>query len=133
MASAAAVAADVARSPLGVEADQENGIVSAVTANDDDHTGLTDDEDDVTRHARTRRPQAAEEDDDGDLFGEEESPHATRHLDDEELDSGDDLDRDDRVGDDVGEEVEMVAQELVVQDVEMPRLPMPDPSDGEVS
>ncbi|QIX02261.1 hypothetical protein AMS68_007778 [Peltaster fructicola] len=142
MASAAAVAADAARSPLGAEVDEANGIVSTITANDDEHTGLTSDEDEDVP-SRPRRPQRpAVKDADGeeqqgngldDLFGDEEDAEdkPRRSLDDEELDSGDDEDRDDRAGENA-EEVEMVAQERQVQDVEYPRLPEPDPTDGEM-
>lgn len=54
-----------------------------------------------------------------------------RHLDDEELDSGDDEGRADRVGDEV-EEPQMVARERQIQETDLPRMPVPQPSDGEV-
>lgn len=56
----------------------------------------------------------------------------SRHLDDAELDSGDDQGRGDRVPEDE-EQPEMIAQERQVLDVDLPRLPVPEPSDGEVS
>lgn len=79
MASAATVAADAARSPLGRETDETNGITSAITANDDEHTGLTDDEaeeedeDVVTKSRRGQRQPAPAPaaDIDEDLFGDE--------------------------------------------------------------
>lgn len=55
-----------------------------------------------------------------------------RQLDDEELDSGDDMDRLDRVEDEPEPETEYVAQEKITMDLEYPRLPGPEPSDGEV-
>lgn len=78
MASAAAVAADSARSPLGLEVDETHGIVSTVTANDAEHTGLTDedeeeDDDVVNAGRRAQRPVLDEDEQDGfDLFGDEE-------------------------------------------------------------
>jgi hypothetical protein len=53
-----------------------------------------------------------------------------RRLDDEELDSGDDLDRTDGLDDEPEEEY--VTQEKVTMDLELPRQPIPEPSDGEV-
>ena len=53
-----------------------------------------------------------------------------RQLDDEELDSGDDADRMDRVGDEP--EQEYMTQEKVTMDLEIPRQPIPEPTDGEV-
>lgn len=55
-----------------------------------------------------------------------------RELDDEELDSGDDMDRLDRVQDEAEAEPEYIAQEKITMDLEYPRLPGPEPSDGEV-
>lgn len=58
----------------------------------------------------------------------------SRHLDDAELDSGDDEDRDDRIGDGEEQEAEMmVTREKQIQETDLPRLPVPEPSDGEVS
>lgn len=54
-----------------------------------------------------------------------------RQLDDEELDSGDDMDRLDRTADEP--EPEYITQEKITMDLEYPRLPGPEPSDGEVS
>lgn len=53
-----------------------------------------------------------------------------RQLDDEELDSGDDVDRTDRIGDEPEQEFE--AQEKVTMDLEIPRQAVPEPSDGEM-
>lgn len=55
-----------------------------------------------------------------------------RQLDDEELDSGDDEDRLDRIGDEPEEEQEVMTMEKAVMDLEIPRQPGPEPSDGEV-
>ena len=58
------------------------------------------------------------------------TPCRRRQLDDEELDSGDDLDQTDRIGDEP--EQEYMAQEKVTMDLEIPRQAIPEPSDGEV-
>ena len=57
-----------------------------------------------------------------------------RQLDDEELDSGDDEGRQDRVPeyDDLGEDGEQEVAEDIVLDMELGRHPIPEPSDGEV-
>lgn len=56
-----------------------------------------------------------------------------RLLDDEELDSGDDLERQDRVDEEVGAaEQQYETQEKTTMDIEMARQPLPEPSDGEV-
>ena len=56
-----------------------------------------------------------------------------RELDDEDLDSGDDDGRLDRVGDNAAEEEpEMQEQEKIVMDLDLPRQAGPEPSDGEV-
>lgn len=52
-------------------------------------------------------------------------------MDDEELDSGDDMERRDRVADEP-EEQQFDEQEKLVIDLEIPRQPAPEPSDGEV-
>ncbi|KAL8935725.1 MAG: hypothetical protein Q9211_004542 [Gyalolechia sp. 1 TL-2023] len=82
---------------------------------------------------------------DGDLFGDDSDAHETRgtsskrrKLDDEELDSGDDEDRHDRLEDDgvdghyteEGDQGEMRSQN--VADIRVPRHPIPRPSDGEL-
>ena len=58
-----------------------------------------------------------------------------RQLDDEELDSGDHVDRTDRIGDEQEQEQEpeYETQEKVTMDLEIPRQAIPEPSDGEVS
>jgi RNA polymerase-associated protein LEO1 len=61
---------------------------------------------------------------------QETNKSQSRRLDDEELDSGDDLDRTDRLDDEPEEEY--VTQEKVTMDLELPRQPIPEPSDGEV-
>lgn len=56
-----------------------------------------------------------------------------RELDDEDLDSGDDEGRLDRIGHDgAEEEQEMQEQEKIVMDLDLPRQAGPEPSDGEV-
>lgn len=56
-----------------------------------------------------------------------------RQLDDEELDSGDDEGREDRLQDaEAEEQPEYAAQEKLTMDIEIPRQPLPEPSDGEM-
>ena len=56
-----------------------------------------------------------------------------RQLEDEELDSGDDVDRTDRVAAEAEQpEQEYETQEKVTMDLEIARQPLPEPSDGEV-
>ncbi|KAF4309724.1 Leo1-like protein [Botryosphaeria dothidea] len=107
-----------------------------------------DDEDDVVTSRRTTSGTggaASEEelnddepplDDDDDLFGDggdddeiEQAP-ADRTLDDEELDSGDDMGREDRVRSAAAEDVE--AMELQMAEASLPRHPVPEPSDNEL-
>ncbi|KAH7046780.1 Leo1-like protein-domain-containing protein [Macrophomina phaseolina] len=108
-----------------------------------------DDEDDVVTGRRTTSAGGAaasdEElnddepplDDDDDLFGdggdddeEVEQAPAERTLDDEELDSGDDMERHDRVRSAAAEDVE--AMELQMAEASLPRHPVPEPSDNEL-
>jgi RNA polymerase-associated protein LEO1 len=59
--------------------------------------------------------------------------HSRRQLDDEDLDSGDDLERSDRIQREAQEaEPETVTDDYNVIDVDFPRHPIPEPSDGEV-
>lgn len=63
------------------------------------------------------------------------TPPRPRQLDDAELDSGDDLDRTDRVGDEPAtqtQEQEYEQQAKLTLDIELPRQPLPEPSDGEL-
>lgn len=54
-------------------------------------------------------------------------------MDDEDLDSGDDIDRSDRIQHETKEvEPETVTENYNVMDVDFPRHPIPEPSDGEV-
>lgn len=55
---------------------------------------------------------------------------AERTLDDEELDSGDDVDRRDRIQSQPEQELEDTEQKLL--DISIPRHPVPQPSDNEV-
>lgn len=54
-----------------------------------------------------------------------------RHLDDEDLDSGDDINRTDRVQQEEQQE-EFETREVLSMDMEVARQPVPEPSDGEV-
>lgn len=53
-----------------------------------------------------------------------------RQLDDEELESSDDADRTEHMPEEA--EQEYIAQERITMDLEIPRQPIPEPSDGEV-
>lgn len=57
-----------------------------------------------------------------------------RKLDDEELDSGDDEDRNDRIIDDADGDIDMGTEghSANIMDVKLGRHAVPDPSDGEV-
>ena len=57
--------------------------------------------------------------------------YSIRQLDDDELDSGDDMDRTDRIADEP--EQEYRTEEKVTMDLEIPRQAVPEPSDGEVT
>lgn len=161
MASAAAVGANAALSPDHNDIDEEESRPGEVTsAMGSKENGIEDgddveenDEDDIRGTARRKGPvepaavgdqdeqQDGEEDVGGDdLFGEdedeapvEEEKTVRRQLDDEELDSGDDMERRDRVEEaQPSQEQEMESQERTMMDVEMARQPGPEPSDGEV-
>ena len=58
----------------------------------------------------------------------------TRQLDDDELDEDDDVERTERVLREAEQDAEQeyVAQERITMDLEIPRQPIPEPSDGEV-
>lgn len=74
-------------------------------------------------------------DEGGDLFGDDDdSPvQKTRELSDSELDSGDDENRNDRVGDVVADEVEYESgTEARILEATLWRHPIPKPLDGEV-
>ena len=61
------------------------------------------------------------------------TPHSKRQLDDEELDSGDDMDRADRAPEETQtQEIEYETQERTTMAMEMARQPVPEPSDGEM-
>ncbi|KAK4547331.1 hypothetical protein LTR36_000987 [Oleoguttula mirabilis] len=152
MASAAAVGANAALSPphndLGEDGGLPGEITSAIGSKEDG--GLVEEgdieeneDDDIRGTARRKGPVAAAsvDDQDGeddplgkDLFGDDEDEEpARRQLDDEELDSGDDVDRTDRVGEEPAtQEQEYDTQEKVMMDLEMARQPLPEPSDGEM-
>ncbi|KAF2214899.1 hypothetical protein CERZMDRAFT_110453 [Cercospora zeae-maydis SCOH1-5] len=72
-----------------------------------------------------------DEDDDGDA-GDADKP-AQRQLDDEELDSGDDVGRHDRAQhQDEEEQQQFEEHEMLSLDLEVARQPVPEPSDGEM-
>jgi len=56
-----------------------------------------------------------------------------RTLDDEELDSGDDQDRMDRIADEEEAQLQEEEQEQTIMEAALGRQPVPEPSDGEVS
>jgi len=153
MASVAAVAANIARSPpqndLGYDDGKPGEVTSAIGSKEDNGVVELGEEDDVRGFARRKGVvetvgDGDPDEEDGektggveDLFGdEEEEPEKTtrRQLDDEELDSGDDVDRADRVAEEpqATQEQEYETQEKVMMDMEMARQPVPEPSDGEV-
>ena len=59
---------------------------------------------------------------------------SVRQLDDDELDLDDEIERGERILQEAEQEAEQeyVAQERVTMDLEIPRQPIPEPSDGEV-
>ncbi|KAK5168011.1 Paf1 complex component [Saxophila tyrrhenica] len=160
MASAAAVAANQARSPLANDLGDDDGrtgeVTSGVYSKDEDLPDMNEEEDEddedlpanpmQNRGGRRRVNGAAQDEEEeeeeeeppagDDLFGDEDEAKgeaeqpARRQLDDEELDSGDDMDRTDRVN--AEPEQEFGAQELSIMELEMPRQAVPEPSDGEM-
>ncbi|KAF2089089.1 hypothetical protein K490DRAFT_72718 [Saccharata proteae CBS 121410] len=134
MASAAAVAANASAPPIPNDLGEDKEITGAVHSADSPPAlpGTADDEDD----------EDVDDDLGDDLFGDdgdeepalEEEPETThRELDDEDLDSGDDLGRNDRVVSAQAEEVEEQEQvELAVSDLSLARHAVPDPSDNEL-
>lgn len=86
MASAAAVGADAARSPIGNDIEQSNGVTSAIVGQDEEQAQADEDDEDEDIQKRVRRGDRVmakangdDEDDGGagdgegdDLFGEEE-------------------------------------------------------------
>lgn len=96
-------------------------------------------------HEENVASEDIDEGDDGDLFGEGSDAEDTggnspkrRKLDDEELDSGDDVDRNDRLEDDGmdrygnEEEDQREIRSQNVAGIRIPRHPVPSPSDGEL-
>lgn len=153
MSSAAAVAANAALSPTQKSIGEDGGQPSPVTSlsgsmdevdlkNGD--LDIDNSEDDIKGTARRRGltgeatidGQEDEEDKDEleDLFGDESEEPKKRQLDDQELDSGDDMDRADRAVEGLQtDDEETETQERLVMDLEIARQPLPEPSDGEVS
>ncbi|KAK8196521.1 hypothetical protein M8818_006686 [Zalaria obscura] len=149
MASAAAVGADIARetSPNNFTEDTAVGpISSAILSKDEDvpdNLGEEDEDDDVIVPRAKRRGPAVNGDvgdasdggDDDDLFGDggddDEEPPAKRQLDDEELDSGDDEGRHDRMASEDAQQ-DMEDRQETFMYVDFGRQPLPEPSDGEV-
>lgn len=153
MASAAAVQADISREPLPNNlGDPGRDITGVIGSKHDfvgDLEGATEEgskeiiEDYNTTDEKATGDDLQDEDEaadpQDDLFGEDEDdqlPSATqprRQLDDEELDSGDDLGRDDRMMEDGDQdEVEAPAHEFSYMETELSRHPIPEPSDGEL-
>ena len=61
--------------------------------------------------------------------------YSVRQLDDDELDLEDEIERTERVlaeAEEDADQQEYVTQEKVTMDLEIPRQPIPEPSDGEV-
>jgi len=89
MASAAAVGADAARSPIGNDIEESNGVTSAIIDTGEERREAEEDEDEDIQK-RVRRPAKAsadDEDEDGagdggvdDLFGDEEDPLADNPM-----------------------------------------------------
>ncbi|KAF2264580.1 hypothetical protein CC78DRAFT_568264 [Lojkania enalia] len=113
-------------------------------SDDDDITGKVDpvDSDDVATPRDTVEENGVEDDDEDDLFGDggddddddDEQPKGLRKLDDEELDSGDDAGRTDRIRADSDDQdaVEEDQQTFNYMDADIARHPIPEPSDGEL-
>lgn len=151
MASAAAVATDISKSPIpDQEVDETLNTVGGITRADhfrSQESASEEEDDDITRPTRRKlqtngvNPDAPNDeedlgdDDDADLFGsgsEAGEPQRERGLDDEDLDSGDDEDRDDRRLDDSQAQGDHAVQEVQGMDIDLGRAPIPEPSDGEV-
>ncbi|CAD0096983.1 unnamed protein product, partial [Aureobasidium vineae] len=107
---------------------------------------LSEDEDDIIPRKRPLgdlvntkidEDDASDMGDDDDLFGdggdddeqENVAPEPLRTLEDEELDSGDDEDRHDRMP---SEQYDQETQNVVIQESSMSRQPLPEPTDGEL-
>nr|POE74813.1 hypothetical protein CFP56_37344 [Quercus suber] len=158
MASVAAVAVNQALTPEPDDLGQDGGVPGKITSaigrredlevkpGDIEREDDDDEDEDIQKSSRRRERIAAHDSDDekeeeeaeeggvDDLFGDDEDlpddPLQARQLDDEELDSGDDENRTDRLPAET--QVEYVEEEKVVMDLEFPRQPLPEPSDGEV-
>jgi RNA polymerase-associated protein LEO1 len=121
-----------------------NGINGAADEEDDEEDAVQT----GSRRQKTTNGTAAEPELD-DLFGDEEDEeqpryvreqtlrctmanggYSARQLDDEELDSGDDEGREDRVQQEDTQQYE--THEVLSMDLEIARQPVPEPSDGEV-
>lgn len=131
MASAAAVAADSMESPL--DDTTADGVFSGSVHPNDLAAAQSDDDEDSGANGAVN---GESEGDEGDLFGDgddaDEQPRRRRELDDEDLDSGDDMDRTDRLPDDEDEAPQGESRTLNLMDIEMPRTALPNGSDGEV-
>ncbi|KAL2364616.1 hypothetical protein RJZ56_002478 [Blastomyces dermatitidis] len=113
-------------------------------SSDDDHQSQLSEENE-RKHASDASERGANDalnfddeqingDDDADLFGSESEPdeHKPRRLDDEELDSGDDEGRYDRLGSPMDEDGMDYTESLNVMDLSLSRVPEPESTDGEV-
>ncbi|KAJ9647829.1 hypothetical protein H2199_001605 [Coniosporium tulheliwenetii] len=145
MASAAAVEADISAPPRLNTLNEDKDITAAVIGRDEPTPDAEDDEDEVVRKVRrtteTNNDEDAPPDDDeeppegDDLFGDDDEEAAKpkrRQLDDNELDSGDDLDRDDRMASGTPAVFEEAEQQLSTEETVFPRHAIPDPSDNEL-
>ncbi|KAK3623631.1 hypothetical protein LTR56_021494 [Elasticomyces elasticus] len=145
MASSAAVGANAAESPPLNDINEDGGNVGEVTSavgriEDGIEAGeFAEEEDHVRPNGRRKGGGDGEAAvlgiEDEDLFGdEEETEQPKRQLDDEELDSGDDADRTDRVEEAATQqqEIEYETQERITMSMSMARQPVPEPSDGEM-
>ncbi|KAJ9668552.1 hypothetical protein H2201_001194 [Coniosporium apollinis] len=145
MASAAAVEADISAPPRLNTLNEDKDITAAVIGRDEPTPDAEDDEDEVVRKVRrtteTNNDEDALPDDDeeppegDDLFGDDDEEAAKpkrRQLDDNELDSGDDLDRDDRMASGTPAVFEEAEQQLSTEETVFPRHAIPDPSDNEL-
>lgn len=127
-------------------------ITSAILSKDDPIPDDLDDDDDDEDIVKSRKrgkgangvagvdveDELPEDEAEDDLFGDDtedktaEDASKRRQLDDEELDSGDDMDRHDRIGSGSPAAEQDQQREELVQYSEFGRQPEPEPSDGEM-
>ncbi|KAK0361917.1 hypothetical protein LTR91_000733 [Friedmanniomyces endolithicus] len=148
MASAAAVGVNAALSPPRNNIGDYDGIPGEITSpigrkDDGIEAGefVEEDGDDDIRGTGRRKGPVVEDAgvEDEDLFGDEDGepadPPAKRQVDDDELDSADDMDRTDREAEQPQtqtQEQEYETRQQLSMDIEVARQPVPEPSDGEM-